>query len=208
MKRAVTVGAVLAGGRSRRMGTSKALVELAGRPLAQRAVAAVGSAGLEPLLVAKPDTPLPRLDCRVLSEPSEPSHPLTGLLAALRAGAGRGVVALACDMPFVPAKLIRWLSGLDDADVAVPLVGGRFEPLLARYSAAAAVELERCREEGGSMDDALSRLDPRIVTEEELARFGDPERILFDVNSPPDLLRAERLLEGSPASRSSAVATQ
>jgi len=208
VKRAVSVGAVLAGGRSERMGTSKALVELAGRPLAQRAVAAVGSAGLEPLVVAKPDTPLPRLDCRVLSEPSEPRHPLTGLLAALRAGAGRGIVTLACDMPFVPAKLIRWLSDLDEADVAVPLVGGRLEPLLARYSPAAAKQLERCLEEGDSIRDAVACLGPRIVTEEEIARFGDPRRIFFDVNSPQDLRRAERLLEGSPTSRSSPAVTQ
>ena len=199
MRRAASIGAVLAGGRSGRMGTSKAIVELAGRPLAQRAVAAVGSAGLEPLVVAKPDTPLPRLDCRVLSEPSEPRHPLTGLLAALRASAGRGIVALACDTPFVPAKLIRWLSELDDADVAVPLVGGRLEPLIARYSPAATEELERCLEQGDSIDDAVACLGPRVITEDEIARFGDPGRIVFDVNSPADLRRAELLLGGDDA---------
>ena len=68
------VGAVLAGGLSRRMGEPKAVVELAGRPLVARVVSTVGSAGLEPIVVAKPDSPLPPLDCRVLSEPSEPRH--------------------------------------------------------------------------------------------------------------------------------------
>ena len=102
------VGAVLAGGLSRRMGEPKASVELAGRPLVARVVSTVGSAGLKPIVVAKPDSALPPLDCRVLSEPSEPRHPLTGLLAALGASAGRGVVAIACDMPLVPANFLRW----------------------------------------------------------------------------------------------------
>ena len=53
------IGAVLAGGASRRMGEPKALVELAGRPLIAHAVSAVADAGLEPVIVAKPDSPVP-----------------------------------------------------------------------------------------------------------------------------------------------------
>ncbi len=141
MKPAPVIGAVLAGGLSTRMGEPKAMVELAGRPLVARVVAAVGSAGLEPVVVAKPDSPLPPLDCRVLSEPSEPRHPLTGLLTALRASAGRGIVAIACDMPLVPAKLLAWLSRIEHP-VAVCEVSGRLEPLLGRYSPVACDSLE------------------------------------------------------------------
>lgn len=193
MKRAVTVGAVLAGGDSTRMGTPKAMVELAGRPLAARVVATVGSAGLEPIVVAKPDSPLPRLDCRVLSEPREPRHPLTGLVAALSASAGRGIVAIACDMPLVPARLLRWLSELDD-EVAVCEVGGRLEPLLGRYPPSASRTLDTSSRQGASMRDAVSRLAPRIIGERELQRFGDPAGIVFNVNAPADVAKAERLL--------------
>jgi molybdenum cofactor guanylyltransferase len=189
----VTVGAVLAGGLSRRMGEPKALVELAGRPLAARVVATVGSAGLEPVVVAKPDSPLPSLDCRVLSEPSEPRHPLTGLLTALGASAGRGVVAIACDMPLVPAKFLSWLSEIEEP-VAVCEVGGRLEPLLGRYSPKVAESLNEALAAGAAIRDAVAALDPHVITEEQLGRFGDPERIVFNVNSPPDLARAERLL--------------
>lgn len=194
--RAITIGAILAGGQGRRMGAAKPGVELAGRTLAARAVVAVGSAGLEPIVVAKPQTELPRLDCRVLSQPTEPNHPLTGLLAALRASSGRGVVALACDMPLVPARLLRWLAELDD-EVAVPQVDGMLEPLLGRYSPTAIQVLERSLADGDSINDAVCRLAPRIIAEQELARFGDPERILFNIASPEDLRRAEELLEGA-----------
>ncbi len=193
MKRAVMVGAVLAGGLSSRMGEPKATVELAGRPLAARVVGIVGSAGLEPIVVAKPDSPLPPLDCRVLSEPSEPRHPLTGLLAAINASAGRGVIAIACDMPLVPARFLTWLSQLEEP-VAVCEVGGRLEPLLGRYSASAAETLAAALAEGAAMRDAVALLDPYVVGERQIERFGDPARIAFNVNSREDLERAERML--------------
>jgi len=197
MKRAAIVGAVLAGGRSSRMGEPKAIVELAGRPLAARVAATVGSAGLEPVVVAKPDSPLPSLDCRVLTEPSEPRHPLTGLLAALGASAGRGVVAIACDMPLVPARLLAWLAQQDDGERALVCeVGGRIEPLLGSYRPAAAESLARSLAAAESMREAVAALEPRVVGEGELERFGDPERIVFNVNTPEDVARAERLLAG------------
>lgn len=178
------------------------MVELAGRPMLARVVATVGSAGLDPVVVAKPDTELPQVDCRVLSEPDEPRHPLTGLLTALRASAGRGVVAIACDMPLVPAKLLRWLAGLDE-EIAVCEAAGMLHPLLGRYSSAAIPQLELGLAEGAAMRDVVVGLRPRIVGEAELARFGDPGRILFNVNEPADLVAAEQLLRlgGGPATR-------
>jgi molybdopterin-guanine dinucleotide biosynthesis protein A len=193
MKRAVSVGAVLAGGLSTRMGEPKALVELAGRPLVARVVATVGSAGLEPVVVAKPDSPLPKLDCRVLTEPSEPRHPLTGLVAALGASAGRGVVAIGGDMPLVPAQLLTWLAQLEE-EIAVCEVEGRLEPLLGRYSPRALGALAEARDAGAPLREAVAELDPFIVTEAKLARFGDPQRIVFNVNTLEDLAEAERLL--------------
>lgn len=193
MKRAVSVGAVLAGGLSRRMGSPKTMVELAGRPLVSRIVATVGSAGLEPIVVAKPDSPLPKLDCRVLSEPTEPRHPLTGLVTALSSSAGRGVVAIACDMPLVPARFLTWLAQLEQ-EVAVCEVAGRLEPLLGRYSPDACDALTEARDAGTPVREAVEKLDPFVITEDRIARFGDPRRIVFNVNTPADLAEAERLL--------------
>ncbi len=175
------------------MGSPKAIVELASRPLVSRVVGTVGSAGLDPIVVAKPDSPLPKLDCRVLTEPSEPRHPLTGVVTALGASAGRGVVAVACDMPLVPSKLFTWLAQLEEP-VAVCEIGGRLEPLLGRYSPEVMERLQESLEAGVAMRDAVAALDPYVIPEDRVARFGDPERIFFNVNTLDDLAEAERML--------------
>jgi molybdopterin-guanine dinucleotide biosynthesis protein A len=193
VRRAVIVGAILAGGRGSRLGGRKALAELGGRPLVSRVVGVVGAAGLEPVVVAKPDTELPRLDCRLLTEPSEPRHPLTGLTTVLAASAGRGVIAIGCDMPLVPRRLLTWLAELD-SELTVCEVNGRLEPLLARYPPSAAPQLTESLDRGDAMRDAVAALEPRVVREDELARFGEPEEIVFNVNSPEDLDRAHELL--------------
>jgi molybdopterin-guanine dinucleotide biosynthesis protein A len=195
MTREGALGAVLAGGRSRRMGSPKALVELAGRPLIAHVLTAVEAASLEPVVVAKPDSLLPLVSCRVLREPAEPIHPLYGLLTALASSEGRPVVALACDMPFVPPDLLEWLVELDGR-AAVVEATGQVQPLLARYEPAVAPVLEAALARGASAQEAVSGLDPRIVTESELARFGDPELICLNVNTPADLERAAAVIAG------------
>jgi molybdenum cofactor guanylyltransferase len=196
------IGVVLAGGRSRRIGGAKPLAELGGRPLISYPLAALSAAGLDTLVVAKRQSPLPELNCPVLREPALPSHPLCGVIAALRFGGERPVVVVGCDMPFATGPLLAWLAGLDG--LVVPEVEDRLQPLLARYEPAHVGALEIALRGGRSMREAIAGLEPRIVGERELRRFGDPGRLCFNVNDPSDLKVAERwLLQGDrrPARR-------
>ena len=185
-------GAVLAGGRSRRIGGGKALAQLGGRPLISYPLAALSAAGLDPIVVAKSQSPLPELGCLVLREPALPRHPLCGVIAALRWGGGRPVIVVGCDMPFVTGPLLAWLARLDG--LVVPEVDDRLQPLLARYEPAHAGALETAVRRDRSMRATIAALQPRIVGERELRRFGDPSRLFFNVNDQTDLRAAERLL--------------
>ncbi len=155
-------------------------------------LAALRAAGLHPIVVAKTHSPLPELTCPVLREPDLPRHPLCGVTTALRAGGGRPVVVVGCDMPFATGPLLAWLASLDG--LLVPEVGNRLQPLLARYEPAHAGALELALHRGRSMRDAIVGLQPRILDERKLQRFGDPSRLFFNVNDQTDLRVAERLL--------------
>lgn len=190
MKR--TLGVVLAGGVGSRMGGVKVCADLHGQPLIAYPLAAIAEAGLEPLVCAKAGDELPPLEALVLREPAEPRHPLCGIIAALREGEGRPIVALACDLPFVPAGLIRLLAEAPEP-LVVPSLDGRIQPLCGRYEPLLLPELEAALGREEPITRTVEELDPRLLEAGELERFGDPGRILFNVNDPADLKRAEAL---------------
>lgn len=190
--------AVLAGGRGERLGGGKPTAELGGRPLIAHAVEAAVETGLPAFVVAKPETALPPLDVPVLREPERPSHPLQGILAALGESAGAPVVAVGCDMPFVTPALLAWL-GIQPDQIAVPRVAGEVHGLLGRYAAGAGPVLSRSLERGHSVSQAIGATGARYVTEAELEQFGDPRRLLFNVNTPGELKQAEQMLGEGPA---------
>jgi molybdopterin-guanine dinucleotide biosynthesis protein A len=179
---------VLAGGRGLRIGGAKAAVLLAGRPLVSYVVEAARAGN--PVVVAKADSVLPPLDCRVLIEPPEPTHPLLGIVTGLRALAGSAAVVCATDTPLVTGELLAWLASLDEP-LAVVRVGGRVQPLLGRYARSLLDSLEGELAAAPSLTRLVAQLGARIVEEDELRRFGDPARLLLNVNTPDDLADAE-----------------
>ncbi len=187
------LGAVLAGGRGSRLGGEKAGVELGGRPLISYPLAALRAAGIEAVVCAKPGQALPPLGVRVIPEPAAPRHPLCGIVVALRSAAPQPLIAIACDLPFVPPALLAMLAAAPEP-LVIPALGRRPQPLLARYEASLLPELEAALEREEPLVRTVERLRPRLLGEAELAPFGDPRRLLFNVNDPADLRRASEWL--------------
>lgn len=183
----------MAGGAGSRLGGAKAGVELGGRPLISYALRAFEEAGIEAAVWAKPGEELPPLEVPVMREPARPRHPLCGIVAALRAGEGRPIVAVACDMPFVAPQLLRLLAAATEP-LVVPVLDGRSPPLLARYDPALLPGLEAALAREEPLARTVESLRPRLLGEEDLSRLGDPRRLLFNVNDRDDLREAERLL--------------
>jgi molybdenum cofactor guanylyltransferase len=187
-----TIGVVLAGGASTRMAVSKPTVEFGGEPLVVRALKLLLTAGLEVAVVGKEDVPLPPVDAPVWIESRAVRHPLAGILEALERAEGRAVFICACDMPFVTPDLVAYIAALPGT--AVPEAGGRLHPLVARYDPAAAGVMEAALGARAPLHEAVRQAGATIVPEAELARFGDPARLLFNINTPADLASAEALL--------------
>ena len=204
------LGAVLAGGRGQRLGGAKPTVELAGRPLIAYPLAALAAAGLGAIVVAKRTSVLPASlaevvaesgepthlpPLEVVTEPDRPTHPLAGIVAALR-HADRPLVVLGCDFPFVPPALLRELADAPEP-LVVPAPGGEPQPLVARWSPDLLPRLEAALAREEPLRRTVAGLAPRLLDEAELARFGEPERIFFNVNSDADRRAAERAISSS-----------
>jgi molybdenum cofactor guanylyltransferase len=198
------VGAVLAGGRGRRIGGDKAIATLAGRPLLSYPVRAMRAVVDQVVVVAKPSTALPALgEVTVWTEPEQPSHPLVGIAEALRRAPGGWVLVCAGDMPFVPVALLESLvsagapgrpgapGGPDPgapAAVVAASASGALQPLLGCYGPACLEPLAAAAHEAVAPARAVvAALEPLVVP------VTDP-RALFNVNSASDLREAEALL--------------
>jgi molybdenum cofactor guanylyltransferase len=175
------------------MGRPKATLELGGRPLISHPLQAVAAAGLDPIVVAKPDSALPELDCEVIREPSGTRHPLSGIVAALRASEGRPVIAVACDMPFASAEMLAALAALE-SPLALGRVSGRLQPFPGRYDPALANHMADALERQASMRETVASARPQVLDEASLRAFGDPRWLCWSVNDQDDLDAAEREL--------------
>ncbi|HEY2804283.1 MAG TPA: molybdenum cofactor guanylyltransferase [Gemmatimonadales bacterium] len=197
---------MIAGGDATRYGGApKGLLEVGGRRILDRVVDALHEAtGQLPLLVANdPAAADWRPDLAVQADEEPGLGSLGGILTAVqRLGP---CLCVAWDMPFVPAALLKELSGLlASADAVVPESGSRLglEPLCAAYGPGCVPAIRRAlargdRRAAGFHDGiTLTRLPLRSVLQ-----YGEPEVIFFNVNSPADLSRAESLCRVPGSSR-------
>ncbi len=180
------------------MGSPKAAVELAGRPLIEHGLAAARLARLSPFVVARADTELPPLRHPVLIEPEGPRHPLNGIVAALE-HAGEPLVVLACDVPLVPADLLAELARRR-APFAMPLAPGP-QPLVARYSPGLLPRLREALANEEPMRSVARDLGGDGLRAAELRGYGDPERMFLNANDPHQLGEIAALLRGGGLSR-------
>ena len=180
-------GAVLTGGASRRMGRDKALLVVDGSAMAVRVATALRGAGADPVLAVGGDLDALRaLGLDAVADPDQGAGPLAGITTALGALADAQIVAvLACDLPGATASavapVVDALRAAPAAHVAVPVVGGRLQPLHAAWRPGAVTAVRDALRDGRrAVRDVLSVLD--VVTVEGL----DPGA-LRNANSPADL---------------------
>jgi len=106
------LGVVLAGGRSRRFGSPKALATFHGEALWARAVRTLGEAGLTPLVIANDDEVARAIEVEVRGDLRRDRGPLAGIesgLSAARELGLDGILVLACDLVLVDAPLLAEL---------------------------------------------------------------------------------------------------
>lgn len=200
------LGIILAGGGSRRYGVHKAFVSVGGERMVDRVRRVLEEAGLTVGIVANEPEPYRPLSVPVRRDAGLPLGPLSGIRTALqwaKESAAPGAVVIACDMPFVtPALVRRLLIGTEGVDAVVPESGGPrgVEPLCAYYATGClpAVEAALAREDRSAVA-FLPDVRVHAVPRGEVERFGSPELLFLNVNTPEDRARAEAMAAGGGA---------
>jgi molybdenum cofactor guanylyltransferase len=191
--------AILAGGKSSRLGRDKAFVEVRGRPLIEDLLAQTNGLGMETLIVTNSLEAYRYLNVPLFSDVFPERGPLGGLYTALAAASHPHVLCLACDMPFIVRPLMDYLISLiseGDADVVVPRLGGLMEPVRAIYARTCLVPMRAALESNQLALHkflAASGLRVRFVDEPEIDRFDPTHLSFFNINTLEDLERAQQL---------------
>ncbi|MDR3363995.1 MAG: molybdenum cofactor guanylyltransferase [Clostridiales Family XIII bacterium] len=183
-------GCVLAGGRSRRMGTDKALLELGGKTLVAIAVGRFRAFPEVMVSAADPDR-YAFAGVRVVPDEKPGMGPLGGFLSALKAAGAPLVCFRPVDAPLVPAGLHMILAAnaaAANAAAVVPVFCGRPEPLLACLSKSALPALEEQVRAGilkaAHLFPLLDTVYLPLEAPELISLFGNPEDWLVNANDP------------------------
>jgi molybdopterin-guanine dinucleotide biosynthesis protein A len=186
--------ALIAGGKSSRMGTDKSFVELAGKPLIEHLMARVDGLAKTILITNSPDD-YAHLGLPMFGDVIPEKGSLGGIYSAIHHSQSEWTLALACDMPFVSAELLRYMISLrdDSLDVIVPRVEKYPQGLHALYRRTclepirAKIEADRLKVIGFYGDVRVRYLD-----ESEYEKYDPSGKTFFNVNTPEDLQEARQ----------------
>ena len=177
------------------MGREKLSLEVDGVPLVQRVRDALAASCREVLVVGGGDITLEGVRYITGERPGR-LGPLAGMEAGLSAARYPLAFVAAGDMPFLTQGMVNYLLGrLERGGVlaVLPRYRGRTHPLCAAYARELLPRLGAALDGGArAVHGFLERMDEVEYVGEDLRRFGDPDLLLMNVNSPGDLERARR----------------
>lgn len=187
-------GIVLAGGKSRRMGTNKALLKVDGEEMIVRLINRLERVVEEIVLVTNDCDAYDFLNVPMVEDMEKNRGPLAGLQAGLVESRYPWNMVVACDLPFFYEKIGNVLlkSKEDDAcDAVIPVINGRKQPLFALYHSRVLPVVEKCLVENTlRMKDMTSQITPKYITEEDFTAHGftvdEIENYFFNMNEPTD----------------------
>ena len=154
--------AILAGGKSSRMGQDKSLLPLNGVPLIRRIYEQLAHRFDEVLISTNEPEKYAFLPARAVRDLAPGQGPLMGIASAAAAAAHERVFVTACDIPVVDLNTVsRMLVLADDCDCVIPMSFVGHEPLFAVYRKSAVPAMHDALDAG---ERRISAVFPRVRT--------------------------------------------
>lgn len=192
--------AILIGGRSRRMGQDKALLRLQddGPTVIEVVAEVVRSVATEVFLVGGRDDAYDFLDIPTIKDIVPEAGALGGIHAALSTTGCSHMLAVACDMPFLNANLLRFMRDLPHTyDVLVPVLD-QPHPLHAIYASSCLPAIERRLQVGNNrVMGWWSDVNIRTIPQDAIAQYDPALGSVFNMNTLEDLAMARAVIRES-----------
>jgi molybdopterin-guanine dinucleotide biosynthesis protein A len=189
---------ILAGGKSLRLGRSKALQLIEGKSLIQWVVDCLAILSTEIIIVTAHGESIPcssSVMTKTVADIYPGKGPLVGIYSGLRASSSPRAIVVGCDTPFLSTGLLEYMAQICSTfDVVVPRIKTKLEPLCAVYSKNCLAPIQELLEQDERRIRKLfDMVEVKYVEEDEINRFDPKHLSFFNINSQADLDRARKL---------------
>lgn len=193
-----TGAVILTGGKSRRMGSDKAMLHLKGKPFLEL-IAEQTACFDEVLLSVDKAERHPGCKLKKVEDKYPETGPIGGIYSALLECRSERLLVVGCDMPLFTRGLAEYLCDFADGGYdAYPVVtrARRIQPLCAVYSKSSAVILEEQIKAGNyRLSDALDRMRVKPVP---LRHSAYSDETVQNINTAAEYSSLLRQVQGPP----------
>ncbi len=189
---------ILAGGKSSRLGRSKALQVIEGKSLIQRVVDRLSILSTEIIIVTARGEAIPcssPVRIKTVADIYPEKGPLVGIYSGLIASSSSRAIVVGCDTPFLSVGLLKYMIQISSTfDVVVPRIKDKLEPLCAVYSKSCLVLIQELLEQNElRIAELFSMVKVKYVEEDEINSFDPRHLSFFNINNQADLEKARKL---------------
>lgn len=188
--------AILAGGKSRRMGVNKAFIPLGKRVLFDYVYDICRELFSQVIIVTNQPGCFVHYNAQIVTDIIREMGALGGIYSALMSSANEHTLCVACDMPFLKATVIRYLlEKRVGHDLVIPVTKYGLEPLHAIYSKACIAPIRGMLARGIlQVSGLLAEVNVYRCTEDELRKLDPSLESFINVNTKQDLVEIESML--------------
>lgn len=187
--------AILAGGKSRRMGRDKATIHAGSRLLISHVYGVVADVFPDIIVVSNHHNSVDGVNARIVRDIVPIQGPMTGIVSALLNSVTPYVFILGCDMPFLTKEAIHYMiDSVHGEDIVIPKTQAGLEPLHAIYNRSCISPMLTAVERGLMKIPLVFPFFSVKTVEEDKVFCNRGVSVFTNVNTEEDLARAERLL--------------
>ena len=179
--------AILAGGKSRRMGKNKVLLKYKNKSFIENIIKS-GNKFKEILIISNDKKEYEKFCLKVVEDIYKDKGPIGGIYTALINSKFNKVLCVACDMPLLSEEtLIRVSEEEGENEVIIPKINGRLQPLCGVYTKSLAYKIEdNIKKNKIKLIDNIKEFNFKIIDKDILK-----EEDFININTPSDYKELE-----------------
>jgi len=189
---------ILAGGKSSRLGQSKALQVIEGKNLIQWVIDRLAILSTEIIIATAHGEAIPcssAVRLKTVADIYPGKGPLVGIYSGLIASSSPRAIVVGCDTPFLSVGLLEYMAQIPSSfDIVIPRIKNKLEPLCAVYSKNCLAPIQKLlKQDERRIRKLFGMVKVKYVEEDEINSF-DPEHLsFFNINSQDNLEKARKL---------------